>query len=102
MNFKVIIYFNIQFSDFTYIRRYDGKEVTLTKEQEEVATYYASVAKDGPQLSNDKTAKIFNKNFFKDFKTVLGKNHVIKDFAKCDFDPIREDIAKKREIKKDR
>lgn len=50
--------------------RYEGAEIDLTPAQEELATYYAAVAKDGPQLGNPKTAKVFNKNFWKDFTKV--------------------------------
>jgi len=64
---------------------YDGAPLTLTPPQEEYATFYASVAPDGPQLGNAKTAKIFNRNFWDDFKAVLGPDSVVKDFSKCDF-----------------
>jgi DNA topoisomerase-1 len=64
---------------------YDGAPLTLTPAQEEYATFYASVAPDGPQLGNPKTAKIFNRNFWDDFKAALGPDSVVKDFAKCDF-----------------
>lgn len=38
--------------------KYDDKDVDLTLEQEEMATFYAQVAPDGPQLGNPKTAKV--------------------------------------------
>jgi DNA topoisomerase I len=68
--------------------------------QEEYATFYAAIAPDGPQLGNPKTAKIFNKNFWHDFKQVLGGDHVIQDFSKCDFGPIRAHLEAKRNEKK--
>ena len=46
----------------------------------------AEVATDGPQLGKPKIAKLFNKNFFEDFKRELGPGHVIKKFDKCNFD----------------
>ena len=49
---------------------------------------------------NPKTAKIFIKNFFADFRAVLGKSHVIKDFTKCDFEPIRRHLNEQKIIKK--
>lgn len=80
---------------------YDGKSVTLTPQQEEVATYFVQV------MERDSAKKeIFRKNFFSEFKKVLGKvcfnnnifecmlifvilkGHVIQDFNKCDFTPI--------------
>ena len=51
-------------------------------------------------MGNPKTAKIFTKNFFADFKVVLGKKHRIKDFAKCDFEPIRKHLNEQKIIRK--
>jgi len=51
-------------------------------------------------LGNPKTAKIFIKNFFTDFRAVLGKKHVIKDFDKCDFGPIRRHLEEQKIIRK--
>jgi DNA topoisomerase-1 len=50
---------------------YDGEPVELTPAQEEVASFYAAMPPDGPQLGNPKTAKVFNANFFGDFKVPL-------------------------------
>jgi DNA topoisomerase-1 len=55
---------------------------------------------DGMHLGNPKTSKIFIKNFFTDFKGVLGKSHVIKDFKKCDFEPIRRHLDEQKIIRK--
>jgi DNA topoisomerase-1 len=55
---------------------------------------------DGMHLGNPKTAKIFIKNFFADFKELLGKKHVIKDFSKCDFEPIRRHLNEQKMIRK--
>lgn len=46
---------------------YDGKPVTLTPEQEEIATFYAVML--GTDYLKNPT---FNKNFFADWKKVLG------------------------------
>lgn len=81
---------------------YEGKKVKLNPEQEEVATMYAAIPKDGPQLGNPKLAAIFNKNFFSDFKKVLGKGSEIKEFGKINFEPIRKWVEKDRERKKER
>lgn len=68
--------------------KYDGKEVDLTPEQEEYATFYAKYA------NNPKYQKPhFKKNFFKDFLKILNPNpkgpkHVIQKFELCDFSPI--------------
>lgn len=55
---------------------------------------------EGMHLGNPKTAKIFIKNFFADFRAVLGKKHVIKDFKKCDFEPIRKHLNEQKIIRK--
>lgn len=81
---------------------YDGAEVDLTPAQEEVATMYASMPLDGPQLGDPKVAKTFNKNFFADFKKLLGRNHVIKKFDKCDFTALRRYVERTRAERKSR
>ncbi|KAL3936206.1 MAG: hypothetical protein SGBAC_008422 [Bacillariaceae sp.] len=79
---------------------YDGNPVDLTPGQEEAATFFAAMDPDGMHLGNDKTAKIFIKNFFTDFKAVLGRGHAIKDFKKCDFEPIRKHLNEQKIIRK--
>mmetsp|Transcript_21486 Transcript_21486/g.36650 ORF Transcript_21486/g.36650 Transcript_21486/m.36650 type:complete len:784 (+) Transcript_21486:42-2393(+) len=80
--------------------RYDGKEVDLTPVEEEAATFFAAMDPDGMHLGNSKTAPIFKKNFFTDFKAILGKNHVIKDFKKCDFAPITAHLNEQKIVRK--
>lgn len=79
---------------------YDGKEVALTPSQEEIASFFAAMPLDGPQLGNPKTKIVFEKNFFEDFKEELGPGHVIKSFAKCDFSRIRDYLQLQKDIKK--
>jgi DNA topoisomerase-1 len=57
---------------------------------------------DGMHLGNPKTGKIFAKNFFTDFKQLLGNgsNKKIKDFAKCDFEPMRRHLNEQKLIRK--
>ena len=75
--------------------KYDGKEVTLTPAQEEVATMYAVM------LETDYVRKpAFNANFWKDWSKLLGKKHVIKALSKCDFKPIHAWHVAEREKKK--
>jgi len=80
--------------------KYDGEPVVLTPPQEEAATFFAAMDPDGMHLGNPKTAPIFIKNFFADFKGVLGKGHVIRSFDKCDFSPIRRHLDEQKLIKK--
>ena len=58
--------------------KYDGQEVDLTPVEEEAATFFAAMDPDGMHLGDPKTAKIFIKNYFEDFRAVLGKKHLIK------------------------
>ena len=51
-------------------------------------------------LRNPKTGKIFINNFFQDFKSVLGRGHIIKEFKNCDFEPIRTHLNEQKIIKK--
>ncbi len=80
--------------------KYDNKEVTLNNEQEEVASFYAAIPEDGPQLGNPKTRSVFQENFFKEFKETLPVNHVIQKFDKCDFSQIKEYLTLQRNLKK--
>ncbi|KDO34473.1 hypothetical protein SPRG_00537 [Saprolegnia parasitica CBS 223.65] len=81
---------------------YDNQPVELTPAQEEIASFYAAMPLDGPQLGNPKTSEMFTKNFFADFKEALGKGHVVKSMAKCNFDLIRKHLDEQREKKRER
>ncbi|GLV41534.1 Topoisomerase 1 [Carabus blaptoides fortunei] len=66
---------NVKFS-------YDGREVRLSEEAEEVAGFYAKM------LDHDYTTKdIFNTNFFKDWRKVMTDKEraLIVDLRKCNF-----------------
>jgi DNA topoisomerase I len=80
--------------------RYDDQEISLTPVQEEAATFFAAMDPEGMQLGNPKTAKIFIKNFFDDFRQLLGKKHVVKEFKKCDFESIRRHLNEQKIIRK--
>eukprot|EP00455_Lapot_gusevi_P049775 TRINITY_DN7119_c0_g1_i7.p1 TRINITY_DN7119_c0_g1~~TRINITY_DN7119_c0_g1_i7.p1 ORF type:complete len:781 (-),score=283.39 TRINITY_DN7119_c0_g1_i7:51-2393(-) len=75
--------------------KYDGREIELTPEQEEVATWYAAKL-ESPHVAKPK----FNENFFNDWKKLLGKNHPIREFKKCDFSPIFNWLNEQKELKK--
>eukprot|EP00808_Paulinella_micropora_P022529 g41298.t1 len=74
--------------------KYDGEFVELTPEAEEVATFYA-VMLETDYVKNP----TFNKNFFKDWKKILGNDHIIQDFQKCDFRPIYDWAIARKEKK---
>ncbi len=79
---------------------YDGKEVILTPDQEEVATFFAALPEDGQQLGNAEVRQTFIDNFFDDWKELLGEGHIIQHFEKCDFSPVKEYLERNKVIKK--
>jgi len=76
---------------------YDGKRINLDPESEEYATIYSKFI--GTEYLN---SRIFNKNFFTDWKIYLKKGGLteITDLSKCDFSLIYEYILKHRDEKK--
>ncbi|KAE8412524.1 hypothetical protein BDV36DRAFT_287815 [Aspergillus pseudocaelatus] len=86
--------------------KYDGVPVNLHPDAEEVAGFFGSMLNATQHVENP----TFQKNFFMDFKDVLKKtggatdskgNKVdIKDFSKCDFQPIFAYYDMKRQEKK--
>ncbi|KAM0866765.1 hypothetical protein ACQ4PT_042433 [Festuca glaucescens] len=74
---------------------YSGQPVDLTPEQEEVATMFA-VMKDTEYASKE----TFINNFFKDWRNILGRKHIIKKFELCDFSPIYKWHLQEKEKKK--
>ncbi|MCL7034345.1 hypothetical protein MKW94_017628 [Papaver nudicaule] len=74
---------------------YNGQPIQLSPEQEEVATMFA-VMKNTDYATEPK----FIKNFMNDWKVILGKNHVIKEFELCDFTPIYDWHLNEKEKKK--
>lgn len=74
---------------------YDGIDVQLDPEAEEIATLYAKYT-DSEYVKNS----VFRKNFWHDWKQILGSDHVIKDLNNCDFTKIYEYLLKAKEEKK--
>ena len=66
------------------------------------ATFFAATDPTGMHLGNPKTAKIYEKNWFTDFRSVLDKDKkkIIKDFKKCNFDAIRAHLDEQKLVKK--
>lgn len=80
---------------------YAGAPVKLTPRQEELATFYASMPEDGPQLSKTGGQReIFQKNFWDDFSKALGASHTIKQFKGCDFSRITEHLDRAKAIRR--
>lgn len=76
--------------------KYEGKEIILNEDAEEAAFFYAKYL-DTEYLNNSK----FNKNFWKDFKTLLEKDTEIIDFDKIDFSLMKNYLEKLKEEKKE-
>ena len=76
---------------------YNGKRINLDPESEEYATIYAKFL--GTEYLN---SKVFNKNFFNDWKVFLKKGgfNEITELEKCDFSLIHDYIVKHKEEKK--
>jgi len=76
---------------------YNGKRINLDPESEEYATIYAKFT--GTEYLNN---RIFNKNFFSDWKIYLKKGgfNEITELEKCDFSLIYDYIVKHKEEKK--
>lgn len=76
---------------------YNGKRINLDPESEEYATIYAKFL--GTEYLN---SKVFNKNFFNDWKVYLKKGgfNEITELEKCDFSLIHDYIIKHKEEKK--
>lgn len=74
---------------------YDNEKIHLDIRAEELATLYARYI-ESDYIKN----KTFRKNFWKDWKKVLGENHIIKDFDKCNFRLIYEHLINEKEKRK--
>jgi DNA topoisomerase I len=78
--------------------KYDGKEVSLPPEAEEVAGFFAALIE-----SDHGQNSVFQKNFFEDWLEILQRTNgpsQIKEFKKCDFRPMWEYFETKKEEKK--
>ena len=86
--------------------RYDGKPVTMAPEAEEIAGFFGAMLNSTHNVENP----TFQKNFFNDFQDKLketggakdreGNKVAIKDFSKCDFQPIFDYYDAQRTEKK--
>ena len=78
---------------------YDGRAIQLTDEQEELASFYAAMPEDGPQLGGA-SRDTFQKRFFTDFKETFPVGHHVKEFNKCNFSAIRDHLTLQQSLKK--
>ncbi|XP_063311780.1 DNA topoisomerase 1 [Pelobates fuscus] len=76
---------------------YDGKQVKLSPNAEEVATFFAKM------LDHEYTTKdIFRKNFFKDWKKemTVDERNLITNLSKCDFNEMSQYFKAQSEARK--
>ena len=73
---------------------YKGEEIILEKNAEEIATFFAKYIE-----TDYVKGRIFRKNFWNDWRKVLGPNHVIQNLDDVDFKLIYNYILKKKEEK---
>lgn len=104
VNWKKLEHAGIAFAP-PYVRhnipiKYDGKLLLLTMEQEEMASSYANLPHDGPQLGIPKTRVVFQRNFFKDFQQLFPTGNIMKKFDLCDFSEIKEHLDLHKSLKK--
>ena len=71
---------------------YNGEKIILDSHIEEILFLYAKYI--GTDYIKNST---FNKNFWKDFKKIIGKNHFIKSLEKCDFSLFLKHIEEHKE-----
>lgn len=75
--------------------KYKGININLDGLAEEYATLYAKYI-ETEYINNS----VFKKNFWKDWKQTLGKDHIIQNLENCDFRPIYEHLLKVKAEKK--
>jgi len=73
---------------------YKNEKIILDKDNEEIATLYAKYL-ETEYVKN----KIFNKNFWEDWKKILGNEYKIQSLNDCDFKLINEYIIKQKQDK---
>lgn len=74
---------------------YDNEKVYLEQDAEEAATLYAKYL-DTEYINN----KTFIRNFWKDWKKILGHDHKIKSFEYCNFKLIYDHLLQEKETRK--
>lgn len=74
---------------------YQGKKIVLDRDAEEYATLYAKYIE-----SDYVKSKVFNKNFWSDWRKVLGDKHEIQNLSDVDFSLIYDYLLQKKEEKK--
>lgn len=74
---------------------YQGEKLILDEQAEEYAYLYARLYE-----SEYIKSSVFNRNFWKDWSKILGKDHRIKNLSDCDFKLMYEHWVQEKAIKK--
>ena len=74
---------------------YQGEQIILNEQAEEYGYLYARLYE-----SEYIKSSVFNRNFWKDWSKILGKDHKIKNLADCDFKLMYEHWVQEKAIKK--
>lgn len=91
------VYFPPEYEKHNIPVVYNGKDIYLDVKAEEYATLYAKYI-ETEYINN----KIFNKNFWSDWKKILGSDHVIQSLENCDFRKIYKYILERKELNKNK
>jgi DNA topoisomerase-1 len=75
--------------------KFNTKYIELTTEQEEAAMLYAKYV--GTEYIENKT---FNRNFWNDWKKLLGKDNEINNLEQCDFTEYKQILLEEKELQK--
>lgn len=75
--------------------KYNGKNIPLNEIQEEVAMIYAKYI-NSEYIEN----KTFNRNFWNDWKKLLGKDHEIQNLEECDFTEYYSKLLEEKGLQK--
>lgn len=75
---------------------YANQQIVLDTEAEEFATLYSKYT-DTEYINS----KVFRKNFWHDWKKLLGKDHPIKSLEECDFKAIYNHLLEKKQLPKE-
>jgi DNA topoisomerase-1 len=75
--------------------KYNNEYIQLTNNQEEAAMLYAKYI--GTDYTENRT---FNRNFWNDWKKLLGKNSIIQNLENCDFTEYKQKILEDKIMQK--
>ena len=71
---------------------YNNEKIQLSPDAEEIATLYSRYT-DSEYIKN----KVFKKNFWNGWKSILGKNNIIQSLDLCDFSLIYQHVLREKE-----